>query len=355
MAWTRRGVGGKLLWLGLLPFSLVFRTIVFGRNRFYHAGWFKSSQLPRPVVSVGNLTVGGTGKTPTTIWLTAELGNLGHRVAILSRGYGSSEQDGGPGLMDPARAKSLLEGSDQGSVPCADEPLMMSAVYGYTVGVARKRYEMGLQLCQQDPMLGAFVLDDGFQHRQLARGVDVVLLGRECQGSMLPAGPFREPLSALERADAVLVTAAHDEWKQRLEGRCDTSKLFFGELQPRALVTRVDRCWSEVPLGSISGAKILAVSAIANPASFYGMLEDWDAEIVDSVEFPDHHAYTTEDWQEISRRGHRVEKIVTTEKDLVKLVRYPFATGFLFALRVEMVLERREDLLDRITTRLFGN
>jgi tetraacyldisaccharide 4'-kinase len=231
---------------------------------------------------------------------------------------------------------------------------MMSALYGQTVAVSARRYESGRQLWQESPDLKVFVLDDGFQHRALAREVDVVLLGADWQGSMLPAGPFRESLEALKRADVILVTAAHDEWRSRLDDRCDPSKVFFGELKPCMLVTRVDKGWGEEPLSSISGAKVLSVSAIANPASFYQMLRDWDAVIVDTLEYPDHHCYTTADWHEISRRAQTAEKIVTTEKDLVKLVRYPFAMGSLFALRVEMIVERKEVLLERITARLFG-
>ena len=354
-AWSRRGMSGKLLWLGLLPGALVFRGVVWLRNGLFDVGWLKSSRLSRPVVSIGNLTVGGTGKTPSALWLAEKLGDLGHRVAILSRGYGVREQEGDTAWLDLERAKNLLDARDGGSVPCADEPLMMSALYGHTVGVGPQRYASALRLLEYDATLGMFLLDDGFQHRQLAREVDVVLLGSDCQGSMLPAGPFREPVRALERADVILVTAAHDQWKRRLAGYDDPSKVFFGQLEPKGIVTRVPGGWREMPLSAISGAKVLAVSAIANPEPFYRMLQDWEVEIVDTLEFRDHHSYTNEDWHEISRRGHRVEKIMTTEKDLVKLVRYPFAAESLFALRVEMVVENEAALLNRISGSLFSN
>jgi len=353
-AWARHGVVGTLSWLSLLPASFVFSAAVRVRGFFYRSGRFHTSRLPVPVLSVGNLTVGGTGKTPTTVWLARELSARGHRVAILSRGYGAKVEGGRALVLDPSATSVFPQSSAARSPGDADEAVMMSALYGHTVGVARNRYECGRQVLEENPALDAFVLDDGFQHWQLARNLDLVLLGSDWRCSMLPAGPFREPLAALGRADAILVTAAYDEWKSRLDGRCDPSRVFYGKLQPCVLVSRVDQGWVEVPLRTLSGARVLGVSAIANPAPFYEMLRDWDAELVDSLEFPDHHRYTTEDWHEISRRGHAVDKIVTTEKDLVKLLRYPFATGSLCALRVAMIVERQEALLDLIEARLFG-
>ena len=194
----------------------------------------------------------------------------------------------------------------------------------------------------------AFVLDDGFQHRRVARDLDIVLLGSDCRGSMLPAGPFREPLRALGRADVLIVTGAHDRWRSLLRGRCDASKVFFASLRPAGVLARTDHGLEELSLGVLAGVGVLAVSAVAKPQPFHEMIQECGANIVNMLEFPDHHPYGEGDWRRINRHRNDIEKIVTTEKDFVKLARFPFSTGRLLALRVEMAIDRPEALLDRV-------
>ena len=340
--WGRRGPLGYVAWLLLLPLSMIYGLAVRVRNFFYFLGWASGTGLPCAVVSIGNLTVGGTGKTPTTLWLAQELAKAGYRVGILSRGYKRSGK--GPVILQPGFTKSFL--SQEEPFNAGDEPVMMARLFGQRVGVGRRRRHVGEQLLR-DGEADVVLLDDGFQHRQLRRDVDLLLLGADSSGWLLPAGPFREPMSALRRADYCLVTGAREQWA-RLLLRRPVETVFFGSLAAGALFGLEGEHWKDYPLSMLGRSKILTVSAIANPAPFYRMIHDWEGEIVDSMEFPDHHLYSTNDWQRINRAARNADLIVTTEKDILKLVRFPFAREKLLALRVEMVVENGASLVKAV-------
>lgn len=304
-----------------------------------------TKSLPCAVVSVGNLTVGGTGKTPTTLWLGQELNRRGHRVVILSRGYKRTGK--GATVLEPGFSKPVSLGQGEDPLEAGDEPAMMAGVFGQTVGVGRKRHEVGNRLLREAEV-DVFLLDDGFQHRQLRRDLDLLLLGLDWNGWLVPAGPFREPRSALCRADRYLITGAREKWGSILTNYKKQSAIFHGSLQPKALLTLEGNQWKEYPLGLLDRKKILTVSAIANPTLFFSMIRDWEGEIVDTIGFPDHHSYSARDWQRINRAARNADFIVTTEKDILKLVRFPFASEKLLALRVEMVVENGNSLIQAI-------
>ncbi|NIO09911.1 MAG: tetraacyldisaccharide 4'-kinase [Deltaproteobacteria bacterium] len=330
---------GWVLWLIVLPLSIVFSSMVRIRNFCYARGWIRNRSLPCAVVSVGNLTVGGTGKTPTTLWLAGALSELGYRVAILSRGYRGRGR--GPRILGPGGVQ------EEQALNSGDEPVLMAELYGHTVGVGKRRFETG-SLIIDDAPVDVFLLDDGFQHRRLKRDLDLLLLGQDWRGWMLPAGPFREPRSALRRAHLYLITGARSRWDAILARRSKGPMTFRGRLAPRSLLTREDEQWVELPLAEISSTKMVAVSGIADPEMFYRMVQEWGGIIVDTLKFPDHHDYSIKDWQEISRAVRQADRIITTEKDLVKLAQFPFARGSIVALRVEMVVERGEELIDAV-------
>ena len=341
-------MAGGVLWGLLWPWSVGFRLVTAARNLLYDVKCLGTRRLAHPVVSVGNLTVGGTGKTPTSLWLARSLERDGLRTAILTRGYRSRRKDGRPARIDPEKARGWLVRPGREALDYGDEAVMLSALHGRTVGIGADRYRAGVELEREAGGVHVFVLDDGFQHRRVARDLDVVLLGSDYRGSMLPAGPFREPLRALRRADVLIVTGAHDRWRSRLHGRCDLSRVFFASLRPAGVLARTDHGLEELSLGVLTGAGVLAVSAVAKPEPFHEMILECGANIVDTLEFPDHHPYGEGDWRRINRHRNDVEKIVTTEKDFVKLARFPFFTGRLLALRVEMDMDRPEALLDRV-------
>ena len=346
--WERKGIWGATICGLLSPFSHLYALAVRIRNAFFSRGWIRARALDRPVISIGNLTVGGTGKTPICLWLAQELTRRGFKVAILSRGYLRKEtlpviMAAGTNGLPPAELRDEV-------ARAGDEPSMMAQIYGQTVGVGKNRYQTGLELLRQQDV-DVFILDDGYQHRRLNRDVDLLLLGDDSNGRTLPSGPFREPRRALRRADYFLLTGAAEEWRALLPAGGE-SRCFTGSLRSVALIGLEGGRWKEYPLSLLYRSKILAVSGIADPSGFYRMIGEWDGDIVDALQYPDHHAYTSQDWQEISRRARNVELVLTTEKDILKLIAFPFARRKLFALRVAMTVEAGERLVQSIVEKI---
>jgi tetraacyldisaccharide 4'-kinase len=337
-----------LLWLLLLPASFLYRLAVQIRNLMFAWGVLKSVRLPRPVVSVGNLTVGGTGKTPTSIWLAQELSHRGLKVGILSRGYGRRAR--APVVVNRGSNGPTAGSADDEIFKAGDEPVMMTRLYGQNVAVAADRCEAAAALLNSADV-DVFILDDGFQHRRVRRDFDLLLLGNDSSGSALPAGPFREPRRNLRRASGLLVTGSKDRWNRLVPKKLGTAT-FAGTLQPVALIGLKSNHWKEFPLGLLCQRKILTVTGIADPKGLYDIIHQWEGELVDTLEFPDHHSYSARDWQEINRMARLVDLIITTEKDILKLVRFPFAKEKLLALRVAMNVENGAALVDSIVEKL---
>lgn len=342
--WEREGVVGKCIWLLFLPLSFLYMIGAQFRNGMFALGCAKSVRLSRPVLSVGNLTVGGTGKTPSCLWLAQALKDRGIRSGILSRGYG--RHNDAAMVLEPSD-ESVMSGSAASS---GDEPLMMAALYSQTVAVAEDRYKAASELLKKKEV-DVFILDDGFQHRRVKRDIDVLLLGGDTSGWMLPAGPFREPRRNYRRADFLLITAANDKWSSIVRGSRD-GKVFAASLCPISLLSFSANGPKEFPLTLLYRSKIVTVTGVADPRPFYRLVYDWEGEIVETLEFPDHHTYSARDWQEINRVSRRVDLIITTEKDIVKLVQFPFAKDKLLALRVAMSVENGDALIAAIVEKL---
>jgi len=347
-AWERKGIGGKALWFLLLPASYLYGLVVQIRNLFFSRGWVRTSGLEKPVISIGNLTVGGTGKTPSCLWLARELNERGFKVGILSRGY--PRKDSLP-LIIGVGTNTLppLQLRDEASA-AGDEPSMMARIYNQTVGVGKDRYQTAVELLRKHDV-DVFILDDGYQHRRLNRDVDLLLLGHDSNGCMLPSGPFREPRRAVRRADYFLLTGGQEEWQALLpaDGK---ARCFAGSLRGVALVGFESGRWREYPLTVLYRSKILAVTGIADPSGFYRVIGEWEGDLIDALQFPDHHSYSSRDWQEISRLARDAEIVLTTEKDILKLIAFPFARGKLFALRVAMTVENGERLVQGIVEKI---
>jgi tetraacyldisaccharide 4'-kinase len=345
-AWKRQGIDGRGIRLALLPASALFSTAVRLRMLSYRWHLRRRRALPAAVVSVGNLSVGGTGKTPTALWLAESLQQRGYSVAILSRGYGGKAR--GPTLVGTAPRAGIPASTDVTRV--GDENVLLARRFSGSVVVARRRAEAGALACRE---LGAnvLVLDDGFQHLALQRDFDLVCV-RTVDGDdrVLPAGRLREPPAALGRADAVLVSdgKGEDGACPALAARLASVPSYRGQLRAVTLVTPVSGEWRELPMGLLAARKVLGVTGLADPQPFYRTLRDWEARIQDYLEFADHHVYTLGDWKTIVHRSRDLDLVVTTEKDLVKLEQFPFAKEKLVAVRVSMHVENGSQLLDSI-------
>jgi tetraacyldisaccharide 4'-kinase len=294
---------------------------------------------PTPVltVSVGNLTVGGTSKTPFTLFLARRLQSHGLRVGIVSRGYGRARTKEPAELVaDGGVLKVALE--DAG-----DEPAMMAKSFSGPIAVARRRLD-GVELLSKLGPLDAVILDDGFQHLGMSRDVDLLLVSNERgfgNGWMLPAGPMRESIRAAGRADAIIVMSSGggaSAIRPSQMKKLTAHTVLHASVRPRALLIAENGEWRETPLG-LGGRRVLAVCGLADPSAFYAMLRELDAELVGVFEYPDHHAYTNADWQAIVNAMRDTDLVITTEKDLVKLERFPFPRDSLYALRLEVTMD----------------
>ncbi len=310
----RRSLADRLL-LGLLrgcavPYSLAMRL----RAAAYRAGLLRSRRLPRPVISVGNITVGGTGKTPMTAWLARYFMSRGKRVAVLSRGYGGRLE--GTVAVVADGDQRLLTPEEAGDEPC----LLADLVPGLMVVIGSDRYRAGcLAMERLNPDI--FILDDGFQHLRLQRDLDILLLDSRqpfANGRTLPAGLLREPVSAIGRADLALFTRCVD-------GTLPDIKLPGGLPVCHArhrlggFTTLSDG--PVRPFGELAGQRGLAFAGIADPAVFFDELEREGIVLAATLAFPDHTVYGDEECAALARlrTSARADYLITTAKDGVKL------------------------------------
>ncbi len=332
--WPRETLRGRLGYAALRPLSGLFGVGVSLRNLGYEVGLLRARRAQVPIVSVGNLVVGGTGKTPLALWLGRALLARGLRVGIVSRGYGGSAA----GVTIVSRGDGPLVGPGE----VGDEPVMLARSFPGAVVTAARRVEGAAAAAA----LGCevVVLDDGFQHRAIARDYDIVLLDGS-SGPLLPAGPWREQVAGLRRADAIVIPeSAPPAMPLAAAGK----PLYRMRVRPTTLVEAVGGRWQERSLTDLTGRHVVAVCGIARPERFYEIVRQWEAVIAEVFEYPDHHQYTHADWQRIARGSRAADLVVTTEKDLVKLDTFPFATGNLVALRIEAEIERGEELIDAV-------
>lgn len=314
----QRGVVVRLVTLPLFLLSLLYGLIVSVRVWLYQAGLFKVRRLPKPVVSVGNITVGGTGKTPVTAYIAALLLERGLRVVVLSRGYGGSLEGNAVVVSDGV---TIFETP----TTCGDEPyLLASSVPGLPVVIGADRYQAGL-LAVERLAPDIFLLDDGFQHVRLHRDLNILLM--DCvrpfgNGNILPAGPLREPQKAVSRADLLIYT------------RCTSESDSTVKICPDLPVCRAEYRLSsfyqldsgkDIPIEIIKTQHVLAVAGIAYPASFYTSLKAVGITPCSTLSLPDHEPYSAVTLNKIKQlaKEYAVTLIITTEKDAVKLGSLP--------------------------------
>jgi tetraacyldisaccharide 4'-kinase len=333
--WQKRGAAGWGGYAALLPLSALFGVGVSLRNLGFRLGVFRTEVPALPVISVGNLAVGGTGKTPFTLWLSRELQTRGFRVCILLRGY--------RGKRSRVTIISRGSGPEVGPDVGGDEAVMLARSFSGPVLTAPRRMD-GVKAAA-DLGCEVVVLDDGFQHRAIGRAADLVLLD-DRRGALLPAGPLRERLRALRRADAVILVQDDASGCPAKAPRMRLQRpVYQMHFVPTGLIENVAGSWRDRPVRELAAKRVVVVSGIARPERFYSLLGQWDVAIQELFEFPDHHHYTAADWLEIARCSQMVDLVVTTEKDLVKLESFPFANGKLVALRIEARVDGGDALI----------
>ncbi|BCG48533.1 Tetraacyldisaccharide 4'-kinase [Citrifermentans bremense] len=312
--------------LASLPYALALRARALG----YASGLIPSHRLPRPVISVGNITLGGTGKTPTVAWLASYLIGRGKKVAVLSRGYGGSAEGE---LRIVSDGKSLLVGPEEaGDEPC----LLARKVPGLMVVTGADRYRAGL-LALKELAPDVFILDDGFQHLKLKRDLNLLLLDcRRPFGNerVLPAGYLREPKSAVKRADLVLFTRCQPDGAPQLANLdkpvCHSMHRLNGCApleggEPRAFA-------------ELKGERAMAFAGIADPAGFFDSLEKEGVQLVTTLAFSDHICYGDAEIAAVLRlkKASRSTFMVTTEKDAVKLAPFKEQLGTVYVARLDL-------------------
>jgi tetraacyldisaccharide 4'-kinase len=304
--------------------STAFRYLVQARNKLYQTGILRTHRLNHPVISVGNLTVGGTGKTPLVIAIAEHLREKGYRPVILSRGY--KRQAGG----------ILLAGSSWKE--SGDEPHLMARRLGdVPVVVGASRYRAGAY-AELHNLGNVFILDDGFQHRQLHRDMDIVTIDADewiAGEHLLPTGRWREPKCAIERAHAACVQ----------ERRSAEIHLPIPVFEVQTMIDGLYRNGTRVGVESLFGRRVVAFAGIAKPERFFDSLEDLGIRAERKVCFRDHHAYSADDVA-----GLRGDVVITTEKDAVRLE--GLQAGEFLVLRISVKIPDFDRLWDIILKRI---
>ena len=291
--WTSRRIDARLVRAGLLPLAGLWRGVLAARNTAFDRGLLAVRDLPLPSVAVGNLTVGGSGKTPIASWIARYYLARGQKPGILLRGYGQDEV-------------LVHEHAAPEAVVVADPDRAAGALRAEALGAT------------------VLILDDAFQRRDVRRDLNLLLVAAEASRAVrwpLPAGPWREPLSAAARADALIVTrkradrATAEAIRQELAARVKgpSAVVHLGVRRYEGMVSRRSQ-----PAESLEGKRVVAASAIADPEAFIAQTKATGAQVQPAT-WRDHHDFQDEDVAWLARAARKVDHLVLTEKDAVKL------------------------------------
>lgn len=348
-----RRFGAKLIRVLLWPLSMMYCTCLRIYLWLYKTGRRKQSQLPVPVISIGNLTFGGTGKTPAVITICRMLQKAGHRPLVLSRGHGGTSKHG----VVVSNGKDILCNSKR----CGDEPMELArSLPGVPVITGKDRRHSGKQACELfNPSV--IVLDDGMQYWQLQRDLELVVMNAERpfgSGLVMPAGDLREPIRGLNRAGAILLNGAAEISK-------DARTNLINSLSTLAPGAPVFAC-SKIPYGFVDtrtgenfgvdwirGRKVLAFCGIGSPESFERMMNEFGAKVLAFIAFRDHRKYTKQDIDRIitEKTNTGAEYIITTDKDASRLKTKEMPDN-LFVLEIELEVEETARFEEYITNRI---
>jgi len=313
----QRALNQPLSRAGLWVLSLLFRALVRLRLVLFRFHLLPRRRLPVPVISVGNLTAGGSGKTPLVIALAEALTQRGYRVAVVSRGFGGRRSEDPAVVHDGARLRMA-------PAETGDEPVMIAeALTDIPIVVGRNRANAG-QLAIKHFSPNLILLDDGFQHLRLARDVDILTFHGDVppERHLLPLGLLREPWRSLRRAHAVVITSGRGRYAGELEMRIRriAPRIAVYHCARRAASLREFSSGTQHPLSALAGRRVFAFAGIAYPETFFAMLEELGGLLVHSMVFPDHYSYSPEDVTEVMSAAREADAaLITTAKDGVRL------------------------------------
>jgi tetraacyldisaccharide 4'-kinase len=323
--WAGRGQRARLVRALLTPAEGVYAAVAAARARFYAWRLLKAEEFSVPVLSVGNMTVGGTGKTPIAAWFAQQLRRRGAQPGIVLRGYGGGDETrvherlnpGVPVIASPDRVRGIREAIAQG--------------------------------------VDVVVLDDAFQHLRASRDADVVLVSADAWSGrprLLPAGPWREPLRSARRASLLVITrkvatqSAVEEVKRALTKAASRVPTAVIHLGPEDLTSTATG--QRLPLHALRGADLTAVAAIANPDAFFRQLTELGA-VVRPFSFPDHHQFTPADAARLAGEASNSDFVVCTLKDAVKLeALWPAEAGSLWYVSQRLRIEEGQHHIERL-------
>ncbi|MDY6855204.1 MAG: tetraacyldisaccharide 4'-kinase [Thermodesulfobacteriota bacterium] len=342
----------EILLIPLLLISLLYKCGVQLRYWLYKRGIFRSKELPCEVISIGNISLGGSGKTPTTYYIANLLKENQIRVAVLSRGYKSKANnrinlvsDGNRVLLSPMQA--------------GDEPYMLAKrLNGVPVLTSKDRYHMGKYAIKHFKS-SALILDDGFQHIGLKRDMDILLIDPNTlngQNYLFPRGILREPIKSIKRADLYLITKVKDEneyekLSRKIRDIKEDAKTFYVYFKAEDLI---DSNGENKGLDYLKDKRVLAFSGIANPQHFIALLKEQGAIVVEELIFPDHHWYSSDDYKKIERISKQLDFSVTTEKDIMKMGSSFFHKVKAFALTIGLCIDREEDFKASLLSKVLN-
>jgi len=343
----------------LTPLKWLYGIIVRTRNFCYDFRICKQVELPCPVISIGNIVVGGTGKTPTVVSIARLLQETGYKAAILLRGYGRKSSEKISIVSDGERCLcSRTESGDEAY-------LLAQQLNAIPIIVGKNRIDTG-KIAYDRFNCDIILLDDGYQHRKLIRDIDILTIDATQPygtGSLLPIGTLREPISSLKRANIILFTRVDlshtpiDHLKNEINQQVPNTPILESIHQPESLYelgnpNTTDNNTHTIQFNDLEGKRLLAVCGIGNPDAFKTTLQNFNPEFIELLAFPDHHIYADSDIEKIIQQAKHVkaEWVVTTQKDEDKLSALPQHIPVV-VLAIELVItDGNEVLLKELQT-----
>lgn len=337
MSWGNPQTNQEKILYGLIsPLSLGYGIGSYFRLAAYSKGYMKRVRLPIPVVSVGNITCGGTGKTPMAIDITRRLIAAGYKVAVLSRGYARKSKQKVTVVSNGKGDFALCE-------EAGDEPLLIALSVPEAIVIVGSSRAETAAIAIEEHHADAIVLDDGFQHIRLERDLDIVLVDYNDDPEndmLLPAGRLREPLSALNRAQVIVITkvpinpdeARLENLRAQIRRHAERAEIAEARFVPKRLRTNN----GPQPLEQLKGQRVVAFCGVARPEGFSATLNQLGCTVVQMKSFSDHHWYTPDELKMLEKlmRDSNASAVVTTEKDMVKIAPHDRLNQHLIAVEI---------------------